>query len=881
LAQWKQEGSNQPAAAGQPAIVLAEAELLAAQDKPDEAIATLKQAIKNFPEAVEPVTYLAILLDRQGKREECETILSDASVRIGQPATQRDLALLLAQFYVQWNKPDKAYELVKNLAEKLPQDIPLKRRLLACEQVIKDPAKAQQLVNEIKALEGEDGWQWRYEQARLWFAGQDFKARYPQITSLLQENLLANPADQASRALLAAAYDRRGELRLAISTYQEALSRSPDDLRVIIPAVAALYRAREYGQADELLKRASERRLYHPQLEALRLESHLRHGELSEASDILEDLFTNDPNNRAACLSLALLKMQQNKFDEAEPLLTKLKAQEPNSLAVASAQIKMNILRKKPQEAIRLCDEIVANLKNASAYILRARANAELGQADKAIEDLDRATSIEPNSIEVWTAKSDFYRSAGQSDKAVDCLQQAMSLAPDNIQIQKRLIPLLLGSADRGKVQQGKALLDKALQSSPTDIDVQLFKARSLLGEGTAPAIANAEKILLQITEQQPQISEAWALLGDIALSQNLQAKALDAAMRGLAQKPNDRTLLLIKATAEFVRAPILAIPTLRTLQELDPNDVDIAVRLARTYIAADQAENAVKLLQKRPALSDDTPAQRRLNIALSVALYRSGNKEQAQKKLDLLLQADPNDPGPLLAQVQLLAEDEIWDQLNQKVTDWQQKHPQDPGTPLSIAAYLVTTENSRAREIAEAVLRATLQDNPNSQEAMVNLAILLYTTSRPAEAVPLYQRAIQVAPENLVALNNLAWIMCEEQGEYQQSLALAEKGLKIAPQYIDLLDTRGMIHYRLGQLEKAIADFTKCVELYRDSTPAKAISHFNLARALTRNGQPTEALKQLNLALDLHKQIQIGGLSPADLAEAQRLLEQLQKKGS
>jgi len=882
LAQLKQEGSNQPAAPGQLAIVLAEAELLAAQDKLDEAIATLKQAIKNFPEAVEPVTYLAILLDRQGKREECETILSDASVRIGQPATQRDLALLLAQFYVRWNKPDKAYELVKNLAEKLSQDIPLKRRLLACEQVIKDPAKAQQLVNEIKALEGEDGWQWRYEQARLWFAGQDFKARYPQITSLLQENLLANPDDQASRALLAAAYDRAGELRLAISTYQEALSRSPDDLRVIIPAVAALYRAREYGQADELLKRASERRLYHPQLEALRLESHLRRGELSEASDILEDLFTNDPNNRAACLSLALLKMQQNKFDEAEPLLNKLKAQEPNSLAVASAQIKLNILRKKPQEAIRLCDEIVDNLKNASAYILRARANAELGQADKAIEDLDRATSIEPNSIEAWTAKSDFHRSAGQSGKAVDCLQQAMSLAPDNIQIQKRVIPLLLGSADRGKVQQGKALLDKALQSSPTDIDLRLFKARSLLGEGTAPAIANAEKILQQITEQQPQISEAWALLGDIALSQNLQAKALDAAMRGLAQKPNDRALLLIKAAAEFARAPILAIPTLRTLQELDPNDVDIAVRLARTYIAAGQPENAIKLLQKRPASSDDTPAQRRLNIALSVALYKNGNKEEAQKKLDLLLQADPNDPSPLLAQVQLFQEDQLWSQLNDTVAQWLQNHPADVNTPITIAGRLAATEDSQAKKISEDLLRHVLERSPSNLAAMTTLAMLLQTLGRQTESAELYRHVLELNPDNVIVINNLAWIMCEEQGEYQQALALAEKGLKIAPQYIDLIDTRGMVHYRLGQLEKAIADFTKCMELYLDTAPAKVASRFHLARALTRNGQPTEALKQLNQALDLHDlHKQIGGLSPADLAEAQRLLEQLQKKGS
>jgi tetratricopeptide (TPR) repeat protein len=570
--------------------------------------------------------------------------------------------------------------------------------------------------------------------------------------------------------------------------------------------------------------------------------------------------------------------MQQNKFDEAEPLLNKLKAQEPNSLAVASAQIKLNILRKKPQEAIRLCDEIVDNLKNASAYILRARANAELGQADKAIEDLDRATSIEPNSIEAWTAKSDFYRSQGQADKTTDSLLQALSIDPNNLPVQKRAIQLFLASGNRDRIQQGKTILDKALQTNPEDVDLGLFKANSFLTEGTAPATANAEGILKQITERRPEISEAWVLLGQISLSRGEPAKAFDAAMAGLIRKPNDKALLLLKANAEAVRLPGLSIPTLESLYKLDPNDVDVAVRLARTYIAAGQAENAVKLLQKRPASSDDTPAQRRLSIALSVALYKSGNKEQAQKKLDLLVQADPNDPSPLLAQVQLFQEDQLWSQLNDTVAQWLQNHPADVNTPITIAGRLAATEDSQAKRISEDLLRHVLERSPSNLAAMTTLAMLLQTLGRQTESAELYRHVLQLNPDNVIVINNLAWIMCEEQGEYQQALALAEKGLKIAPQYIDLLDTRGMIHYRLGQLEKAIADFTKCLELYLDTVPAKVASRFHLARALTRNGQPTEALKQLN-QVDLHKQI--GGLSPADLAEAQRLLEQLQKKGS
>jgi len=857
-------------------LALAEAELLVAQEKTNEAISILKQAIKDSPDALEPVTYLTILLNRQNNLEECQAVIKDALARIAQPATQRELGLLLAQLYTQWQKQDKAYELLQMLVAKLPGDIPLKRRLLACEQVLKDSARAQQIVDNIKALEGQDGWQWRYEQARLWFAGADFKQRYTQITSLLQENLLSNPEDQASRAFLAAAYERAGELRLAISTYQEALNRSPDDLRVIIPYVAALSRAGEDAQADEILRRASQQKLQHPSLAVLQLQSHLRRGELASASDILEDLLKNDPNNRAICLTLAGLKMQQNQLAEAEQLLDRLKVQEPNSLDVTSAQVRLKIRQSKPQEAIKLCDEIVNRLNNAPAYILRARTYAELGDPNKAAKDLEHAGTIEPKNVGVWIAKSDFYRSQGQADKTTDCLLQALSIDPNSLAAQKRAIPLFLASGNRDRSQQGKTILDKALQTNPDDVDLRLFKANSLLGEGTAPAIASARQILQKITEEQPEITGAWALLGEIALSQREPTKAFDAAMAGLIRRPNDKGLLLLKANAEAARSPILSIPTLENLHKLDPNDVDVAVRLARTYIAANQPARGVELLRKQLASSKDPAQSRRYNIALAVALYKSGDKNEAGKQFDSLYKSDPNDPGALLADVSLLIDEHLWDQLNGKVATWCQGHPKDTFTPLGIAQALMAAEESRAHEVAEGMFRTVLRNNPDHPGVMTGLAILLYTTGRPAEAAELNQQILKIQPDNLIVMNNLAWTLCEEQGKYQEALELAERGLKIAPQYIDLIDTRGVVYYRLGQYEKAIADFTKCLELYLDTAPSKVASRFHLARAFVRSGQSAKAVEQLNQALELHKQI--GGLSPADLAEAQRLQEQVQK---
>jgi tetratricopeptide (TPR) repeat protein len=863
-------------------IVMAEVELLTAQGKIDEAILLLDEVIEEFPDAVELVRYIAILLAQQGNQEKCEAIVKEAIMRIEQPFAQRQLGLLLAQFYTQWNQKGNAYTLLDALAQKLPDDIPVKRRLLLCMQVIKDSEKAQQLVNDIKSLEGEDGWQWQYEQARVWFAADNFKARYPQIVTFLQENLLANPSDQASRMLLAAAYERAGELQLAISTYREGLSHSPDDLNIIILTVAALYKAREYDEAEQLLNRASAAKLYHPQLQQFQFQSHLRHGQLSLASDILQDLLSNDPNNQTACLSLALLNMQQDRFDEAEELLAKLKIQDPNSLTIAAAQVQLNIRQNKTKEALRLCDEIVNNLNNASAYIFRARTHASLMQTDKAIEDLEHAAAIEPNNIEVWINRSVFYNSIGRPDKAFADIQEALSLAPSNIRILKQAISLFLASGSRDRVLQGETILDEALQSNPDDIDLQLFKVGSLLTEGTAPAIENAERLLLKMTEDQPEISRPWVLLGEILLRQGQAGRAMDAALRGLAHKPNDRTLLLLKARAEAIRSPILAIPTLKVLREVDPNNTDATLYLANVYIAVGEPEKAVNLLKSQLVSRVGTAEERRINIALAVALHKNGNKADSQKEFDSLFRSEPNDLSLLLAQVRLLKDDQLWSQLSQKVAEWYQKHPKDSRTLIDIAKNLVTSGGSEARETAEDIFGMILKNDPDSTRAMTDLAILLYTIGRPDESVLLYQRVLEFEPDNLIVINNLAWMMCEEQDKFQQALELAQRGLKMDPDYIDLIDTRGVAYYRLGEFDKAVEDFTTCIELYPNETPASVASRFHLARTFAGLGQRNKAVEHLTQALDLNRALypdnRIGALSDTDLAEAQRLLKQLQE---
>jgi len=856
-------------------IAMAEAELLAAQDKIDEAILRINEAMAELPDSVEMVRYLAILLNQKGDQKECEASIKNALERIGTPIARRELGLLLAQFYTRWEQKDNAYALLNTLARKLPDDIPLKRRLLLCEQVINDPDQAQQIVNDIKSIEGQDGWQWRYEQAKVWFAMDDFKSRYPQILSLLQENMQINTNDQTSHLLLARTYERAGEMQLATSTYREILSQSPDDLSVIIPAVAALYSARQYDEAEQVLNRASRQKLYHPELQRLQFRSHMRHGRLDSASGILRDILDNDPNNQTVCLSLALLKIRQDEFDEASELLTRQKNLYPESLPVAAAQIQLNIRQDRKTEALKISDEIVKSLNNASAYILRARTYATLSRSGEAVKDLDHAVSMEPENIEVWIARSDFYRSTGRPEKASVDIKQAMDLSPENVQLQKRAIPLYIASGNREMVQEGKALLEKTLESNPEDIGLRLLKARLVLNEGTAPTIESARQMLQKITEQQPEISEAWVLLGEIAIKQGRFDKAMEAALGGLANGPNDKNLLLLKARAEAARSPVLAIPTLRRLHELDPGDLNVAVLMADTYIKADEPDKAVNLLREQLSVCEVSD-RGKCKTALAVALYKSGNKAEARKEFDSLLESEPNEPGSLLAQVQLLKDEKAWDELNRKVVGWYAKNPEDSRTPVSVARDLMLAKDSQARKTAEDILRMILKDNSDSIEAMSVLAILLQISGRPEESSTLYQRILEIDSENIISMNNLAWIMSEVQGKHQEALELAHRGLKIAPNYYDLIDTRGVIYYRLGEFDKAVLDFTKCLKLYPDITPSSIGTRFYLARAFAQLGQKGKAIQYLKEAFELNSPN--GGLSTADLNEAQSLLKKLQE---
>jgi len=188
-------------------------------------------------------------------------------------------------------------------------------------------------------------------------------------------------------------------------------------------------------------------------------------------------------------------------------------------------------------------------------------------------------------------------------------------------------------------------------------------------------------------------------------------------------------------------------------------------------------------------------------------------------------------------------------------------------------------SQENEAVQAAERILRAVIDIDSDCIDALNSLGVLLHMSGRSAAAADLYERVLKLDPDRLTALNNLAWILCAEQGECERSLELVKRGLANNPDYVDLIDTSGMVHYRLGRYDKAIKDFRKCIRLYRGRAPAVVGSYFHLGQAFQRLGRKSEAISNLKKSLELD--VQIGGLSPANKAEAQRLLAELSEKSN
>jgi uncharacterized protein (TIGR03790 family) len=175
--------------------------------------------------------------------------------------------------------------------------------------------------------------------------------------------------------------------------------------------------------------------------------------------------------------------------------------------------------------------------------------------------------------------------------------------------------------------------------------------------------------------------------------------------------------------------------------------------------------------------------------------------------------------------------------------------HPDTIKAILRSEARLAKNDRAGARQALE---EATKRDErlPSPQ---LMLATLYDAEGEYDKAIERYRKLQQLAPDNPLVLNNLAYALAVRKGNFQEALPLAEKAHELAKGNGNISDTLGWIYHLAGQDEKA----AKLLEEAVRSSAGNAEMHLHFAVVSAATGNKLAAEIALKRALELDPKLE------------------------
>ena len=512
---------------------------------------------------------------------------------------------------------------------------------------------------------------------------------------------------------------------------------------------------------------------------------------------------------------------------------------------------------------------IRANPKEVAPYTLLAGAYLRNGSSDKVPGIFNELRSATENSAPALLAIADFYRLIGNIQDARTELRSMLRKYPTNDASRSRLIEV---DIDQGEWDEAERLTADLLKQQPGNPEARLFKSRLLFVRGKktdaisaleqlihdAPDIAMAHFYLGLAYADQGQNQRAIVSLND-ALKHNPELIAAYVSLGEVYLRQGDANLAIESANKALSRNPQYAAPLL--LQ-------------ANAYLQLGEDGTAEAKLRAIPASqSRNSLVQERLGY---VAL-RQKRFAEAEKRLEECLQANPDYVLAMADLVQLYTLQHRQDQIVGRITQQigrsskpsafqemlgdiyfrqgkgadaeqayiaaLQRDSGSDGSYLKLAEVYASTQ--RLPQAIESVNKV-LQRHPNYVAGYVLVGTYYEKSGATKEAQGSYEKAIALAPDYAPALNNLAWLYCENGGNLDLALSMAQRAKASLPADPSVSDTLAWIEYRKGLYSSAAQELRSLVR----QTPTRGIFHYHLGMTLLKVGEPAEAKQSLQRAI-------------------------------
>lgn len=262
--------------------------------------------------------------------------------------------------------------------------------------------------------------------------------------------------------------------------------------------------------------------------------------------------------------------------------------------------------------------------KNVWALANRGIAYVWKQRFDDATNDLGAALAQDPKNAVALRAMALMNQFKGDCAKAVDFYTQSLAEEPDSaFSIGHR------GECEASLSKDDQALADlaKALEKSPTWVDLRLAKANIFMRRGKRDLVeAEADAL----TRENAQSNLAWVAAAKIYSALGLRDKAMQAIGRALAIKPE--AYVYVNRSQLRPRSDIVGrMADLDAALKLKPDSADALALKSQLLADAGNYKNALELLDH---VKPESGSQW-VNELKAVMLFKAGRTAEAQKLFD------------------------------------------------------------------------------------------------------------------------------------------------------------------------------------------------------------------------------------------------------
>lgn len=577
---------------------------------------------------------------------------------------------------------------------------------------------------------------------------------------------------------------------------------------------------------------------------------------------------SRDPQGTVVSFGRGLALEGLRRYQEAERVLGPVGARGGDP-AVFVALARVQLMQGKLSDAQRSIDQAVAKApSDASVLLVEACLASDVARAQRALAHLDALSGSALSALEVQLARVSLLRQTGNFESEKQALDRVKGTTLGDADEGLALTVLAVAS---NRVDLAVDLLDRVVSSRPswttllragelahrlgqhaltaralstlTGDEPGLIRLRARHEYATrSPGAVSSLRAALRVTDDVAMRSEFRLALAEALLrAGDFEAARKEAEM--LAKEPT----LGAAPQVLMARIDLAAGEAQRALERVLPLLVDKVPQGAREVAGLARVElGQLELAEAdfRALLTDDPQHYLAARWLVARAL-QVNDKKRAVAILSDAVQRAPRDVTLRSMYVAVLRETQAPARVLEALTQATRDLPEQPQIWVDLA-----NEHQRQKggAAALAVLQVAHEKNPQEPLITAALAATLTRLGRNAEAAPLYEKVLERAEDDPVALNNLAMFHVDHLGNAQRGVELAERAQRLLPREPAIVDTLAWTLYRRGTPEdlKRAYELLTLVEGKFDS----ATYRFHLGAVCLAIGQTEQGRRLLREAL-------------------------------